>query len=84
MRTGELEQLLSLDGTASAGVVSPDGRWLAYVSDETGELEVYGRPFRRNGSAVRLSAHGGGLPRWRRDGRTLFYEAPMAQSSARP
>jgi len=74
--TGKLEKLLSLDGTASAGVVSPDLRWLAYVSDETGELQVYLRPFRRAGAPMRVSADGGGTPRWEADGRHLFYITP--------
>jgi hypothetical protein len=56
---------VSLAGAASAGVASPDERWLAYVSNETGELEVYVRPFRRAGIAVRVSTSGGGNPRWR-------------------
>jgi eukaryotic-like serine/threonine-protein kinase len=75
--TGKLGKILSVDGAAlSAGVVSPDQRWLAYVSDETGELEVYLRPFRRPGAAVRVSADGGGTPCWRGDGKALFYIAP--------
>jgi Tol biopolymer transport system component len=76
IKTGELEPLLAVDGTASAGAVSPDRRWLAYVSDETGDLQVYVRPFRQSGAAVRVSTAGGGLPRWRRDGRALYYQAP--------
>jgi eukaryotic-like serine/threonine-protein kinase len=76
VRTGTLEPLVSVAGTASAGAVSPDRQWLAYVSDETGELQVYVRPFRRSGAAVRLSTSGGALPRWRRDGRALYYVTP--------
>ncbi len=74
--TGKLEPLVSVSGTASAGAVSPDGKWLAYVSDETGELEVYLRPFRQGGAVTRVSLAGGGLPRWRRDGHALFFEGP--------
>ncbi len=74
--TGKLDKLVAVDGAASAGVVSPDERWLAYVSDETGELEVYVRPFRSAGAAVRVSTRGGGNPRWSGDGRALFYIAP--------
>jgi Tol biopolymer transport system component len=76
LRTGAIEPLVSVAGIASSGAVSPDGRWLAYVSDETGDLEVYLRPFRGNGAPVRVSTAGGALPRWRRDGRALFYIAP--------
>jgi len=76
LRTGAFEEELSVDGTASAGVVSPDMHWMAYVSDQTGELQVYVRPFRGRGQPVRVSTTGGALPRWRGDGRALFYQAP--------
>jgi len=52
---------------------SPDGRWLAYSSDESGRREVYLRQFHGNGSRLQVSAAGGSYPRWRRDGRELFY-----------
>jgi eukaryotic-like serine/threonine-protein kinase len=53
--------------------VSPDGRWVAYLSDESGRREVYVEPFRRAGRRVRVSPDGGGQPKWRRDGRELYY-----------
>jgi dipeptidyl aminopeptidase/acylaminoacyl peptidase len=53
--------------------VSLDGRWLAYVSTESGRNEVYVEPFRRRGETVRVSKDGGGQPRWREDGKELFY-----------
>jgi eukaryotic-like serine/threonine-protein kinase len=53
--------------------VSPDGRWLAYISTESGRYEVYVQPFRRPGERLRVSANGGGQPRWRGDGKELFY-----------
>ena len=56
--------------------VSPDGRWLAYISTESGQFEVYVQPFRRRGARVRVSAEGGGQPRWRGDGRELFFLSP--------
>jgi hypothetical protein len=62
--------------------VSPDGRWLAYASDETGEWEVYVRPFRRGGEKVRISPEGGRQPRWRGDGKELFYVMPRGQLMA--
>ena len=52
---------------------SPDGRWVAYSSDETGQPEVYVAPFGRTGSRVPISTDGGGSPRWRHDGKELFY-----------
>jgi eukaryotic-like serine/threonine-protein kinase len=53
--------------------VSPDGRWLAYISTDSGRLEVYVQPFRRQGERLRVSANGGGQPKWRADGKELFY-----------
>ena len=52
---------------------SPEGRWLAYVSDETGREEVYVQPFPGPGRRVRISTDGGWAPVWSRDGRELFY-----------
>ncbi|HUQ84159.1 MAG TPA: protein kinase [Gemmatimonadaceae bacterium] len=54
-------------------VISPDDRWLAYVSNETGRDEVYVRPFPDDGARSMISAAGGTEPRWSRDGRELFY-----------
>lgn len=53
--------------------VSPDGRWLAYISDETGQFEVYLRPFPGPGGRVQVSAGGGTEPVWSPDGGGLFY-----------
>jgi serine/threonine-protein kinase len=54
--------------------VSPDGRWLAYASDESGQFEIYVRPFPDAGSARwQVSASGGSDPVWSRNGRELFY-----------
>ncbi|MEE9235038.1 MAG: protein kinase [Candidatus Acidoferrales bacterium] len=52
---------------------SPDGRWVAFVSDESGRPEVYVQPFEGPGERRRVSTAGGFLPRWRRDGKELFY-----------
>jgi len=53
--------------------VSPDGRWLAYVSNATGDFEVWVQSFGREGNPVRVSPRGGVEPEWARDGRELFY-----------
>jgi Tol biopolymer transport system component len=55
------------------GQVSPDGKWLAYESNETGTDEVYVQPFPRGAGKWKVSTNGGSFPRWRRDGRELFY-----------
>ncbi len=54
--------------------VSPDGRWLAYASNETGHFEVYVRPFPDvNAIRVQVSQAGGTEPRWAHSGRELFF-----------
>ena len=52
---------------------SPDGRWIAFQSEESGKPEVYVRPFPGPGGQWQVSTAGGGSPRWRRDGKELFY-----------
>jgi Tol biopolymer transport system component len=53
--------------------VSPDGRWIAYSSNETGRSEVYIRPFPEGDGRIQVSVNGGVFPRWRRDGRELYF-----------
>lgn len=53
---------------------SPDGRWVAFVSDETGRREVYVAAFPTPDGKWPLSTGGASFPRWRRDGRELFFE----------
>ena len=57
------------------GQFSPDGRWIAYQSNESGRYEVYVQPFPGPGNKVQVSDNGGAQVRWRRDGRELFYIA---------
>ena len=59
-----------------AGQVSPDGRWLAYESNERGRVEIYVRPFPTGSGLWQLSAAGGTEPRWNPNGKELFYLAP--------
>ncbi len=58
-----------------SGQFSPDGRWVAYQSNESGRSEVYVAPFPGPGGRWRISTAGGRLPRWRRDGKEIFYIA---------
>lgn len=55
---------------------SPDGRWVAYHSDESGRGEVYATSFPKAEGKWQISTAGGNLARWRRDGREIFYLAP--------
>ncbi len=56
--------------------LSPDGRWVAYASDESGRAEVYVQTFPASGGKWQISTGGGDAPQWRRDGRELFYLSP--------
>src|SRR5258707_488193 len=56
--------------------LSPDGRWVAYVSNESGRNQVYARPFPGRGGKVPISIEGGDDPRWSHDGREIFYLDP--------
>jgi serine/threonine-protein kinase len=53
--------------------LSPDGRWLAYTSDETGQSQVYLQPFPGPGRKIPVSPEGGTRPLWASDGKELFY-----------
>ena len=64
--------------------VSPDGRWLAYVSNESGRLEIYGRPFPGPGGQWQVSTAGGSQPRWRPDGKEILYVVPDGHLMAAP
>jgi Tol biopolymer transport system component len=55
---------------------SPDGRWIAYASSESGTPQVYVRPFPQTDGQFQVSRDGGGQPKWRADGRELFFVAP--------
>jgi Tol biopolymer transport system component len=70
---GKPERLLAGQFNLDEPHLSPDGHWLAYVSTESGRFEVYVEPFRRRGERLRVSNNGGGQPRWRGDGKELFY-----------
>jgi DNA-binding winged helix-turn-helix (wHTH) protein len=73
--------LLRREGDQAQAQLSPDGQWLAYVSNETGRYEVFVAPFQYNestgkmslGESVPVSEGGGFAPRWRGDGKELFY-----------
>jgi dipeptidyl aminopeptidase/acylaminoacyl peptidase len=66
------------------GTFSPDGRWIAYVSDESGRQEVYVTAFPSGEGKWRISPNGGSFPRWRRDGQEIVYLAADAKLVAVP
>jgi len=68
------QSILQTQFNESAPVFSPDGRWLAYVSDESGRNEIYVRPFPKvEEGKWQISTDGGVEPRWAANGRELFY-----------
>ena len=74
--TGEHERrtLISTEFNEGRAVLSPDGHWLAYQSDESGMPEIYVRPYPDVESGKwQISSHGGQEPKWARDGRTLYF-----------
>jgi serine/threonine-protein kinase len=73
---GKPTPLLNGPFAEEGGVFSPDGRWLAYLSNESGQAEVYVRPFPSPGGKWQISAGGGENPHWSRARHELFYSTP--------
>jgi Tol biopolymer transport system component len=71
--TSKTDWLLTTPFSETDAAFSPDGRWVAYVSSESGQSEVYIRPLASNGGRWQISDAGGAYPRWTRDGRELVY-----------
>ncbi|HZF32140.1 MAG TPA: winged helix-turn-helix domain-containing protein [Gammaproteobacteria bacterium] len=72
-----VEPLLRSEYSEMNPAFSPDGRWLAYSSDESGRVEVYVRPFPDVSHARwQVSANGGSKPLWSRDGKEIFFLSP--------
>jgi Tol biopolymer transport system component len=67
------QPLLNTVAHETAPAFSPDGKWLAYESDETGRDEVYVTPFATGGAHYQVSTAGGERPVWRRDGKEIYY-----------
>ena len=74
MRTQKTEPVLKSASDEFDPQLSPDGKWLSFVSDDSGVSEVYLQSVTPGDSPrVRISTNGGDSPRWRRDGGELFY-----------
>ena len=81
-RGGEPAKVLATTGAEMQPALSPDGRWLAYSSSQSGRTEVYVRPFDRPGSTVRVSRSGGASPVWHPAGSELFFRETQDVSRA--
>jgi Tol biopolymer transport system component len=69
------QPLLQASFNESAPRFSPDGRWLAYISDESGRYEIYVQPYPGPGGKWQISTEGGTEPVWNPNGRELFYRS---------
>ncbi|HXI62633.1 MAG TPA: protein kinase [Pyrinomonadaceae bacterium] len=67
------ESFLQTPHNESRAMFSPNGRWIAYESDESGKKEIYVQTFPASGAKWQISVSGGSQPRWRRDGKELFF-----------
>ncbi len=74
--SGKTRTLFNTQFDAYNGRISPDGHWLAYVSNESGQYEVYAVSFPEPTVRALISTRGGYQPAWSRDGRELYYVAP--------
>ena len=72
---GSDSEVRLLSGSSQSATISPDGRFMAYQSDESGQDEVYVQPFPDGGTRVQLSTEGGRFPVWSTDGEEVFYES---------
>lgn len=73
---GEPTRFLTSQGSETNGQISPDGKWVAYASDESGNWEIYVTSFPGAAGKWQVSRGGGSEPRWRGDGKEIFYIAP--------
>jgi Tol biopolymer transport system component/tRNA A-37 threonylcarbamoyl transferase component Bud32 len=73
---GDPQLYLGTDAEELQGEFSPDGKWVAYCSNESDQWEIYVQPFPATGGKWLVSSRGGTQPRWRGDGKQLFYLSP--------
>lgn len=77
-------QIVLGKGSETNGQISPDGKWLAYASDESGNWEIYVSTFPGGAGKWQVSRGGGTEPRWRGDGKEIFYLGPKGMMTAVP
>ena len=66
------------------GQFSPDGKWIAYQSNESGQFEIYVQPFPGPGGKFRISSNGGAQPRWNKNSKEIFYVSLDSKMMAAP
>jgi eukaryotic-like serine/threonine-protein kinase len=73
--TRKVTRLVDQPGSAQySSAISPDGRWIAYASDETGRPEVWLEPLPTTGKRLQLTKNGGSHPEWSPDGRKIYFD----------
>jgi len=73
--SGNIESFVATDFYEREPAFSPDGRWIAFVSNRSGRDEVYVKPYPGEGGIIPISTGGGRQPLWTRSGRELFYRS---------
>jgi len=81
---GQLTQFLPSDASKTNAQISPDGKWVAYASNESGDWEIYVTTFPAAAGKWQISRGGGTEPRWRGDGKEIFYLGPTEKLMAVP
>ncbi len=81
---GEPTRFLTSKGSETNGQISPDGKWVTFASDESGAWEIYVTSFPGAAGKWQVSRGGGTEPRWRGDGKEIFYIAPSGMLMAVP
>jgi WD40-like Beta Propeller Repeat len=76
LQAGKPEVFLQTPAEELYPILSPDGRWLAYSSNESGTAQIYVRAFPDKGGKWQISNSGGAYPMWSRSGHELFFESP--------
>jgi eukaryotic-like serine/threonine-protein kinase len=77
---GPVRKIIGSNFSEAHARVSPDGRWIAFTSDETGAMEVYVQRFDPSGAPqqkIQISRDGGTIPHWTRDGRSVIYQESL-------
>jgi Tol biopolymer transport system component len=73
---GKKVPFIATPANETNGQISPDGKWVIYASNESGDWEIYGTSFPTPSGKVQISRGGGAEPRWRSDGKEIFYIGP--------
>jgi serine/threonine-protein kinase len=81
LKDNTASSIISSSAQEIAPAFSPDGRWIAYVSDESGRDEIYVSPSSKEGGKLQISTNGGTEPLWSPDGRELFYRVGQAMTA---